>query len=93
MKLVEKIIEKKIVADSISNYLKQIEKESSEDCEVCVNVDGSIGFKSSFRDKEIEYCITKKEFFAVCKDAKNAEEVKERIDALIVQKYYEKIIE
>ena len=93
MNFVEKIKAKRRLANSILNYLIELEKESKEECAMKLNrSDWSMSFKSSFNGQEVAYRIEKEEFFEVCEDAKSSEEVKEKIDALGVQKYYESII-
>lgn len=94
MDLTGKIKHKRRLMEYVSKYLEQIVKESTDDCNVVISPsNGRFIFESKYENKTLTYIVEKEMFFKVCKDAINEEMVKEAIDCLIVDKYYEAIVQ
>lgn len=87
--LIEKLKKKHEIMLEVNRYLKQIVEESTDEFKVVVqDSDGSYLFTEKFDNGIVPFTISPKAFYAVCKDVDDIGDVKEKIDAFIVQQYY-----
>lgn len=94
MNFLEKVLLKKKIVNEIDIYMKELQKETRDNCDFYVNREKGVYHFAEITDEgNIEYDISITSLYELCAELKDESNVREHISDYLAQCYYDKYTE